>query len=94
MSTKPLVNLTPDWDLKPVTIEKFSELFKVLPHIWFSTLLSGQKNPYHLVTRSPWPLLLSIFLGILAMLVVIKFHYQIHYIWIHLHMYNTCAKQF
>lgn len=55
--------------------------------IWFNTVLFAQKNPYHLVTKSPWPLMLSIFLGLFVFLMVIKIHYQIHFVWIHLSIY-------
>lgn len=45
-------------------------LGKLFPakHILYLTL--SQKHPYHLITRSPWPFMLSLFLGIIVLGVV------------------------
>lgn len=47
-------------------------------------LVKIQKNPYHLVTKSPWPLMLSLSLGIFFLALTIKMHYSVHYIWLNI----------
>jgi hypothetical protein len=39
-----------------------------------------QYNPYHLVTRSPWPILLSIYFGLFVLSCVLYLHYQLYFI--------------
>ena len=58
-----------------------------MPKFFYASLVSSQKHPYHVVTKSPWPLSLSLCLGINMMLVVLKITSQLHYLFLQASVY-------
>ena len=60
-------------------------LFKYSPTNYLLWLTQIQRHPYHLVTKSPWPFLVSFFLGILVLGVIgIIQNINMSYIYFHI----------